>query len=872
MQELFEAIDSGAAVLTSTTRLARALTIHDETRRVRGGGCLWRTPTIIPYAAWLNAAWIQQEPNPSAILLNSWQEQFLWRQVILESESGADLLAVTKTARAAASAWRLAHAWRLPLTTAGFEQLEDAAAFLEWSRRYTAVCERNNWTDTARLPDRLSGLVRDGQMSVPRTWVLAGFPEWEPQQRDLLEMMQNTGARITQYEPEPIAARSFRHAAADSRHELRAAAEWCRQILERQPEARIAVVASDLYPLRDRLEQAFLEILHPEGVMDPRPTAGRAFHLALGRELARHPVFHTALLILRLAEGRLPLARMGSLLRSPFVGGAFEERNARALLDAHLRRDHPVTITAARLDDGARRDAPILSRILARWERARRGANNSLPSSWSLRFSRMLAAFQWPGTESLTSSEFQAVEAGRELLSEFASLDSVTGALTLEDALEALEEMAGLQLFQEENQNQPVQILSLSESRGLTFDYVWMLGLNDEAWPPPPAPHPFLPPLLQRQQNVPHSSAERERADASRDIAHLRRSARQIVFSYAEAEEDRLLRPSPLIAGLPPHPDVEPQSWLAWYPSQTLERLVDSVAPPVEPGTRVPGGVRVLQLQSACPFRAFAEIRLGARPLEQGENGYNPRDRGTFVHRALETIWRNLETHKRLLEIPAQDLEELVRAATRGLFPQSADPFARELASIEQDRINALVLEWLAVERQRAPFRVLSREEKRTISAGGLEFDARLDRVDQLDDGTHVLIDYKTGACDPRAWDGDRPDEPQLPVYCVSHSHPVTALALASVVRNEPGFEGVAARANVLPGVAIESLAKRIGEWRRVVERLAGEFAVGDAGVHPKNPPETCRFCRLYALCRISETGLVRDDDSDTGSGSGAME
>ena len=39
--------------------------------------------------------------------------------------------------------------------------------------------------------------------------------------------------------------------------------------------------------------------------------------------------------------------------------------------------------------------------------------------------------------------------------------------------------------------------------------------------------------------------------------------------------------------------------------------------PPLTTAEEGRGGARLLELQSACPFRAQAELRLGARPLEE---------------------------------------------------------------------------------------------------------------------------------------------------------------------------------------------------------------------------------------------------------------
>ena len=48
-------------------------------------------------------------------------------------------------------------------------------------------------------------------------------------------------------------------------------------------------------------------------------------------------------------------------------------------------------------------------------------------------------------------------------------------------------------------------------------------------------------------------------------------------------------------------------------------------------------------------------------------------------------------------------------------------------------------------------------------------------------------------------------------------------------------------------------LADRLAAWRSALTRLGEEFARGEAAVSPKRPPQTCRFCALNALCRITD-------------------
>src|SRR5258706_6981574 len=80
-------------------------------------------------------------------------------------------------------------------------------------------------------------------------------------------------------------------------------------------------------------------------------------------------------------------------------------------------------------------------------------------------------------------------------------------------------------------------------------------------------------------------------------------------------------------------------------------------------------------------------------------------------------------------------------------------------------------------EKQRPPCSVVSTEERRRIVFSGVTFDARIDRMDRLESGGHAIVDYKTGGGNLTAkrWQGERPDEPQLPLYAVSAKEEITA-------------------------------------------------------------------------------------------------
>ena len=404
----------------------------------------------------------------------------------------------------------------------------------------------------------------------------------------------------------------------------------------------------------------------------------------------------------------------------------------------------------------------------------------------------------------------------------------------------------------------------------MEFDHLWVMGLSDETWPPSPRPNPLLPVELQRAAGVPTASAAGSLELARRLTGQWLSGAGEVVLSYPQHEDDREFKPSPLII------DVAEQALpLPAYGSyrdavhglRKLQRREDAMAPPLGEAGAVGGGTSVIRDQAACPFRAFALHRLGAEGLGEPHTGLDAMERGTLVHQVLAQAWAHLKVRSALDECAAADLDALIVDA-------AADAVARvrrerptvlsgRFAEIEKRRLTRLARAWLEYEKSRDGFTVLAVEDRRRIEIGGLSLNARLDRVDQTDDGRRIVIDYKTGRASPGTMLGERPDEPQLPLYLVTTEPDAAAVAFAQVKVGEMRFAALARDSDLLPDTKAFSgspYARRHGSWQEGVNawradlaRLAAGFAAGDARVDPKRYPETCRYCEVKAFCRIYE-------------------
>lgn len=846
---LFEALARGpaadVAVVTPNRRLAAALTSEFDAYQAKRGVSVWEAPDIVPLGALVERLWEEglysaHAPGLASLLAPA-QEQQLWESILRDS----GLLIVPQAAAQCRDAWRLAHAWRIKLRGG----TDDAAAFSRWVRAYEEKSAGD--IDAARLPDHVARLVREQALCRPQRLVAYAFDIVPPQTAALFEAFIASGSEVLECRPATRETRAVRAAFASSREEIESAARWARARLE-AGSARIAIVVPDLAQRRKEVVRVFSRVMAPGHHFPGAPRGPRPFNVSLGEPLAETPLVRAALSLLEACMREMPFVSASALIRSPFVAGAECEMAARARLDSTLRRELPARVPLAKLVSLAGA-CPRLRRALeALYVCARENfCQERAPHDWARQFTAALAAAGFPGERTLDSDEFQARATWHEALGDFARLGRVVSRMTPAQALATLTRLCQDTLFQPASGDAPVQVLGVLESVGLEFDHLWVSGLTDEAWPLDPRPNPFLPLHAQRQAGVPEASAERSLELDRRITAHWLGAALEVVLSHPLKQADRDLAPSPLIAQVPlGHVALDPcaRHRDRIYAARRLEAIEAEPTPPFR-AVKVRGGTRVLADQAACPFRAFARHRLAAQPLEVPNEGLEASERGSLLHELMRRLWSSLKTSAALHTDRSDAIAQAAEGAVKALGLEG------RLAEIERVRLERLAREWLRVEQARSPFDVVALEEKRILSVGDLAFSGRIDRMDRLADGSRVLIDYKTAnRLTPRQWMGERPDDPQLPLYAVSAREDIAAVAFARVRAGEMRFMGYARDQDALPGLTrYDAWDSLLRGWKGELEHLARGFAQGDARVDPKRGLQTCRLCELQTLCRVYE-------------------
>lgn len=912
IEPLFGSINSATLLLTPNRRLAAHMQTAYAQACSKRDRQVWEQPLIFPIDDWIQNCW-QQLINANSpvtfhkVRLQALQETLLWERIIRDDEKSL-LLKPFATAKQAQSAWRTLQLWQTELNS-DFYFYPDCSRFAYWAKQFQQVCQTQQLLTLADQTQIVLEAFEQFQLPTVPDVLLVGFQHLPP----LYEQLINTAADNSQHQqPASATSRSLKLACNDADEELRTAAQWAKQQLQNNPQQRIAIIAPELAQQRNQIEATLAAVFEPQYLLPDTPHYQLPFNISAGVPLSQTPIVISALNLLELLRDEFSYQTLYAILKSPFIAltesAAFDSGS---VLEVFLRDGGWPLFDLAHLLE-LLTSHPVLSNRyavfiqalqVARELQSQQARNKAHLPHWANLFASLLRSFNWPASgRRLDSIEYQQHSRWQQALNDFATLsstddhaDSICGEIGLNEALNLLNRVIGAADFQAQTPQTPIQVLGMLEGSGLHFDAVWLLGLNDHVWPAAASPSPFIPAALQQHLDMPHASPERELQFSRELLKGYRHSAPQVIASYALNKDDQLLRASTLIndfeavtlADLDVNPVSEPHPYYRLSTEQPeLEVLQDNQGPQLNlEAEPIAGGSALLKDQAACPFRAFANHRLAARALNEPSYHLNAAQRGTVLHNALETLWLALSNSATLLErdLPQldDDISNAVYTALRPLTLQRKDLFGQVYTLSETRRLSRLLDQWLKVEKARPPFEVIATEKALVVNIQGLPLRVRIDRIDRLNDGSLMLIDYKTGICSTSKWQGDRLEEPQLPLYSItmagidmpagdnlaepadSHAdNGIQTLAFARINVDQQGFVGISAQEGIAPG--IYSIEKSKGwdaslswqdinkQWRQALESLAAEFSAGLALVDPAQN-NTCQFCQLHSLCRIHQ-------------------
>ncbi len=938
--EIFAELRAGTTLVTANKRLAREMRQQFNDDQQHQGEQVWDTADILSFEAWVYRLWsgirndyknvgsthIKREEGAAQshwIVLNVLQSKALWTHIIAADinqhhHNSEPLWNIAATVRTAMEAWRISRQWHITIAECAKSPLDDYRNFARWADLFIRYCQRNHWIDADQLIDVvMDGCADASTLTDGASLIWMGFDGFNTQQKCFMEMLQQGHVRLTvavANDNTDVEQQSFEY--ANESEQWLAAAHWVKDKLQSKPHQnqRLAVVVPNLQSARDAIDHALTQVLSPHHLLDTGSSRIKPFHISLGLKLIDTPVVESALLLLSLTStANLTSSTISSVILTPFIGGADSECYARNQLEFWSRQRLPYELSLSRflgwLKQKYKEGQPATPIFLEKIN-----ANNALMASlkvkhsfshWAEFFLSWLDNLGWPGERELNSAQYQTVEAFRREVVVLRSLDMVVqetagGAVTVATALAVLRQRLSEQPFEPESHRVSVDVLGIMETSGIQFDAIWFGGLTEKAWPPALQASPFIPHELQQQAGYHRASVSLNADYAKKQQNRLRTQCNEIILSRYCSERGVDLLAS---AFFEPSTATEPQPAPSGLMKQLqennppkLERFIDTQGTQSEDKTATSrGGSAVIRDQAACAFRAYARHRLGARDSEHQQPGLDAMQRGNLVHSILQGIWQKIQSSSALLALSDSALERIIDEH----ISQCSPPFVHKSSGkgfirAQEQWLKQLLLEWFAMEKNQAQagvvFRIIECEKKQSLTLGKLTLNFKIDRIDALGDKTLRLIDYKTGTIGTvTSWFGDRPKEPQLPLYALAqHANtkrqnndtaPLSELQFGQVRAGQCEYVGIHEH-NLLQTVKrvtrqlppeesglfaqLDSSScwnAFIEYWNRQLTTLANQYYAGHAEVNPLDNA-TCDHCDLHGLCRIDELRLVTHDHS----------
>jgi ATP-dependent helicase/nuclease subunit B len=874
---------AGGTVVAASDRAARAVAAAFHRARRAQGREAWAAPGILDWQTFVRLAW-EERASDARLILNLVQEQSLWDRIVAETGHSASLLESPRRNLAAMAMQAhgllcsYAPQFLQAKSRASWEQ--DAAAFNRWLSSFESLCRDNDVVSPNRLALELIPLLESDPAPRPAL-LLVGFDRLLP----VHEAVFNAWGRWTSISPDE-AARSVRSfAAPDQASEVSTCAYWCSERLRAYPQSTILIVTHDVRQRRGEFERAFLH--------QAASNTDFRFEFSLGIPLAQARPVRSAQMLLRWLDGELGEHELDWLFSTNYAITAAESAALQSSMRALRKRGMQRTQWRLRtfLDQRV-----TSSPLPTSWVQCMNEAHKLLqdtvereltPLDWAEFVPQVLETMGWSVANAATSAEFQVKRRWGQVLESCGSLAFDGRRLRWQDFLSELLRTTDETLFAPESQDAPILIAGPAESAGLTADAVWFLGGDEDAWPARGDAHPLLPIDVQRRARMPHSSAHLDWDLAHSITRRIAASAPEVHFSFAHQRDGVEMRPSRLVAEIAGAAQPIPAELMPGAGAPDFSIMVEDFAAipygaaATEGGTSIHlrGGAGLLTAQSQCPFKAFATGRLGASTWDPAETSLTAAERGQLLHAVLHSIWKGppqgIRSSRDLQNI--SDLQTFVARHVQIVIATKAPPRAREdmpprYLELEATRLTRLIAEWLAYERTRVDFEVVGTEIDKTRTIAGLSLDLRLDRLDRLQDGSLLVLDYKTGDVSPNSWDLPRSEDVQLPLYAsfgLDDGEAVGGLTFAKVRAGDMCFAGrVGDAAATLDSTlkATSSLVKHpmtledVLTWREAIEQLARDFLAGRSDVDPRDATKTCERCGLQVLCRIQERAPLIDD------------
>lgn len=841
-KELIHDLECGVVVTATARQAAELAYAYNREKSKRKDA--WTGANAISFGIWIANSY-------ESIALRGWNDA---ERALLSSEAARQIVRKTapnehivRHASLLLNAWISAWEWNLWDVWEDVNKTENGRLCCRWVERFRGFLRTNALITAAEIPWIL---IRAANECIwrPSPITVYGFDYLTPAQRQIFNIVERyTGhVRIAErrYEKSTSAIKIF---SFDSHnHELAAIANWTRTELMNHPtKPRIGVILNDasiLYRvIRRQFEATFPEFDNVEQIVNIRQ----------GMPATDSRFIRDSLLFLSWTAHELDYREVLQLRRSPYLQDLeLQEGFPSRSKDRFSLRQYVIRTPQ---NSNIRKISKLLINI---------GRRKKPLSDWISLAAQLLRMAGWHKAEGTSSAGKDRV-VFIDSMNTAVTVSAHLGNLSWSEAVSIMHSVVGNATLPETTTFAPILVTSPAESKYFQFDSLWVAGVSDKQFPAPSNPNAMIPISMQRQARMRNVTHDDMLEDTKAYMDCWLSSTNTIVFSLAQDDEETPLQASKLVldaahiesAELVPDPsdEVACHPWAQYRQTDCLQRYTDDEGSPLDLTLENGRPSNILRDQSNCPFRSWAIHRLNLREPEKPHRFPVAKDFGTNIHKILEELTKTHRSQQEMTKITKKEIHEIVKKKLQ----RSLKNLPAIFKNSEIERLVRNIESWIKFEINREPFEIIGIEQKKNSEVLALPFNLRFDRIDKLENGAKLILDYKTGNVTKADWKTPRPVNPQLPLYAIIEKD-ANGIAFLLINSEEVTFSGIGDGHIQEPGISATQQGDKtrypelLEHWRSSLEELIVEFIEGNAKVSPKSL-QFCNQCHLHQLCRIFE-------------------
>jgi probable DNA repair protein len=792
-----------------------------------------KMPQIFSYRSWLEHFWKKNNPQRTIRLLSLLELRYILKEITEKNSINNSEVVIDELIKC----YSLCKTYFIDISTLPDFYANPSSLLIKWISEFKKFKTENNCIDTT---DLFSSVYKSLESNIKiGNYYAYGFKQRTPEQNKLFEILKCQSLNSRSLENN-IQALSF----IDQETELESIAKWAKEVSLKNPNSQIGVVIPNLSQLQHLVKSTFDQ----EFDASLLETHHKPYNISLGMSLCQYPLIQHLLSIVKISsqiiKGNIELEMLMKTVTSPYIKGALNESNSRALLVNRilgLGCEEATTQKVLKL----MKDCPVLIQIVNALRSLKIDKKIALEDSLDS-INLLLLTWGFTSDRSLSSSEYQLFEKYQNESLILNRLSNFYKKVSLFDAIKILNTHLNSVIFQPKSGTANIHILGALEAEGLYFDHAWVSSMTSNFIPGKIKMPLFIPQKTSIEYKLPNSNFLLVTEDAKVTLKALNNLSPETTYSYAKLMQNREELPSPYI-------DFKDYLEVSFIKNSSRELIYidDYKAPKIQELT-IKKGVKTLQNQMSCAFRGFAG-RLDIDDFEAPHIGLSRLQQGNLIHKILETFFNEIKSSASLLKLTELELDNLIEkhteSATQNL-PKS------NFKLNEKIRLVKIIRQHIDLEKKRSDFEVIKTESTSEVNINGLKFSTRIDRMDRLANGDSLIIDYKTGKdVKVSQMTGDPIDQAQLPIYAVTNS--VDGVAFATINSNDCQFKAITKNKSELPLTkqAINRMPewdKQITEWTSILNSASKQFQNGIASVLPvKN---ACDYCDYDLLCRVKKS------------------